>query len=810
MSGNGEICKDTYYNYGSYLRTRGCDKEVCDLAQYIESGELIIGPIDPGSCSQPTRINSSVQIIACNDNIGNNPALVVSGGDENTPALQVNNDARILGVINQSSTNGGENTFNTNVHIRGDLTVTGEVQNVNSKAVDVDESLRIDTQTGYKGSSFQIFRSKNASGNLTQLWTGNESTTNPLDWKKDLAISVDGANGENGSTDQQGHLRILKGASVCNPPKNSIDISLNTNISSENIALDVYGHLYVNPGNNGADALLDVDGEIQSNSLIIEDGSANTFYIKKLTAGTIDCSDINLTDLDIDYLTVNKKATIADLDATNITTQTLDINGTFTTENLNAGSIDCSDISVGDLSANNINFKENLTGRDISANSLDVNDISGRTLKIEKITASGTIEGADISSNKIVSNDCSLNTIQSNQIDTLKLDADQITISSSTGTGGNITLGTAGIICDQQIWGNSLKIGGSQTKPNGEIKNDGSIVGTELNIGGSNTTINADGKIRTSELDTSSLIVGDININGADYSINGCSSITTEDLTIKNQINIGDNTIGQSSIEAKSLTAQEITVQDLTINGNLNIDDISLNSLNIGDISANSLNVQDITANKIKIVNPNSTLAPALNNFSQYRSLLSLSRGTNGKLYLDSTQGFYTNYPTQTFKTGQGKDLITLGDAFKNCIMEFTITCVINVPQFNEGVNCHFEQGEQVFDIGSSITSFNGNGHSITLGPMSYYTKNDPNYVTTMVVDTSKPINIYITPIEKTQDDNNNDDVESRQMRNCDNQSRNAQVRELFGGASSNVSGPTSNEITIQNIVLNLTTTYLN
>ena len=49
MSGNGEICKDTYYNYGSYLRTRGCDKEVCDLAQYIESGELIIGPIVPGS-----------------------------------------------------------------------------------------------------------------------------------------------------------------------------------------------------------------------------------------------------------------------------------------------------------------------------------------------------------------------------------------------------------------------------------------------------------------------------------------------------------------------------------------------------------------------------------------------------------------------------------------------------------------------------------------------------------------------------------------------------------------------------------------
>jgi hypothetical protein len=418
MSGNGEICKDTYYNYGSYLRTRGCDKEVCDLAQYIESGDLIIGPIDPGSCSKPTRINSSVQIIACNDISGNNPALVISGGNENTAALQVHNDAEIYGIIDQQTTNGKNNTFSasehifsspqangsTNVHIRGDLTVTGEVQNINSKAVDVDESLRIDTNSAFKGTSFQIFRSKDATGNLMQLWTGNESTNNPLDWEKDLAISIDGTKNYNGSTDQQGHLRILKGASICNPPKlnNPIDITLNSKLSSQNnIALDVYGHLYVNPGNNGAKALLDVDGEIQSNSLIIEDGSANKFYIENLTAGAIDCSDIKLTTLDLDYINVNKKAIINDLSGNSISAQTLDIKGTF-----NADRIITKDVSANSLTVIDINFKENLTGKDISANSLNITDISGTNLTIGKIKALGLIAGADISSNQIVSNDC--------------------------------------------------------------------------------------------------------------------------------------------------------------------------------------------------------------------------------------------------------------------------------------------------------------------------------------------------------------------------------------------------------------------
>lgn len=37
MSGT---CRDTYYNYGSYLRTRGTDKAVCELNSKIIANTL--------------------------------------------------------------------------------------------------------------------------------------------------------------------------------------------------------------------------------------------------------------------------------------------------------------------------------------------------------------------------------------------------------------------------------------------------------------------------------------------------------------------------------------------------------------------------------------------------------------------------------------------------------------------------------------------------------------------------------------------------------------------------------------------------
>lgn len=42
---SGYSCRGTYYNYGSYLRSRGYDKEVCNLVSAIETGKISHGAI---------------------------------------------------------------------------------------------------------------------------------------------------------------------------------------------------------------------------------------------------------------------------------------------------------------------------------------------------------------------------------------------------------------------------------------------------------------------------------------------------------------------------------------------------------------------------------------------------------------------------------------------------------------------------------------------------------------------------------------------------------------------------------------------
>jgi len=154
MSGNNFTCRDKYYNYGSYLRSRGYDKEICSLVTDIENGNIPIGPITPGSCPNPTTIEGSVTITTC-DGLSDTGILRVNGGDIGTSTsasplsdaekygLQVKKGAYISGPILQTSVDcshnnyfsAGNHIFNdpsmgclsTNVIINGDFSVTGDV-----------------------------------------------------------------------------------------------------------------------------------------------------------------------------------------------------------------------------------------------------------------------------------------------------------------------------------------------------------------------------------------------------------------------------------------------------------------------------------------------------------------------------------------------------------------------------------------------------------------------------------------------------------------------------------------------------------
>ncbi len=154
MSGNNFTCRDKYYNYGSYLRSRGYDKEICSLVTDIENGNIPIGPITPGSCPTPTTIEGSVTITTC-DGDNETGILRVNGGDIGTSTsatplldaekygLQVKKGAYISGPILQTSVDcshnnyfsAGNHIFNdpsmgclsTNVIINGDFSVSGDV-----------------------------------------------------------------------------------------------------------------------------------------------------------------------------------------------------------------------------------------------------------------------------------------------------------------------------------------------------------------------------------------------------------------------------------------------------------------------------------------------------------------------------------------------------------------------------------------------------------------------------------------------------------------------------------------------------------
>ncbi len=42
-------CRNTYNNYGSYLRSRGYDQQICNLSTQIENGQINLGIIDGNS-----------------------------------------------------------------------------------------------------------------------------------------------------------------------------------------------------------------------------------------------------------------------------------------------------------------------------------------------------------------------------------------------------------------------------------------------------------------------------------------------------------------------------------------------------------------------------------------------------------------------------------------------------------------------------------------------------------------------------------------------------------------------------------------
>ena len=80
---NNRICRDKYANYGSYLRSRGYDKEICNLILAIKEGTICFGMMH--SQNGKTNITGWVYAGTRNNICGTYPGGLISP----TTSLQI-------------------------------------------------------------------------------------------------------------------------------------------------------------------------------------------------------------------------------------------------------------------------------------------------------------------------------------------------------------------------------------------------------------------------------------------------------------------------------------------------------------------------------------------------------------------------------------------------------------------------------------------------------------------------------------------------------------------------------------------------
>ena len=98
------ICKINYSNHGSYLRSRGYDRQICNLINELNNGQLVLGSVVPNGIDGVT-LNGTVNI---NNVTNSNGYLVVNGGDStnsNLFSIQATNGMNLTGPIVQTSSN---------------------------------------------------------------------------------------------------------------------------------------------------------------------------------------------------------------------------------------------------------------------------------------------------------------------------------------------------------------------------------------------------------------------------------------------------------------------------------------------------------------------------------------------------------------------------------------------------------------------------------------------------------------------------------------------------------------------------------
>jgi hypothetical protein len=698
-------CRQTYYCYSSYLKSRGCDKEICNLVTAIENGEINVGPIIPGNCpDNPTTINNSVIINGCPSGPNSTTGILkVTGGnightnfDTSSTITSFLNDSKNFGI--QSSTGirnlgpiysstdcnhtnyfgagnhifaGGSNgDCSANVLIRGNLLVDGSTVEIGGF---IGETLTLITYPGNTDlGTLNLFRSPQADGNTMTVY--NDTSGNILSgtWQSGLTFSIDGNLAQStpgtgidriaGMTDTQGHVRSFRGITVSNPPiaGQPIDISYNRDISGSSYALQVYGDLILNPGNNNASGNIDLSG-----------GDIN-FYLN---------NNLNTYIHSNGNASFNGHVTIYDLSVINLMTV-----GTSTTY------INSNDVSTNNLNTNNVN-----AGFVIVDNSLNTSFIYSPFL--QDLTIQAGITGnsnVEFVANKVIIGDLSVNDIYANSINL------NVAILNNIIT-NNLTVSNHASIYDLSVNNildvDNVTISGNQVESRIlKSKNIEDLTIQAGLLGGQDVIFNANtinmentSLVKITDLSVNEIISSHIDVNNLDVdsisslSINNTNNITTTDLSVNGFASIYDLSV----INLMTVGTSTTTIDTNSINSKKGIFNTSLD-VNGTSTFNNSLILQKL-GNTNFIQTPYGNINDNLYMYTEGTFNLDVSQNMviNGNEQIDITSGGYTE-----ITAGQGIDLSANQD----------ITFWATNVSFNNVSNVDF--GNSVVDISDLRISY--------------------------------------------------------------------------------------------------------
>ena len=605
--------------------------------------------------------------------------LRIEGGDNtdtSTFSIQLENGIKINGPFYQTAgssqyidTDSGEtltgNYFSAPQHIfngvgdtgicdvviRGDLTVTNTVYDLSVS--ELLESLIIQntsSDTTDISSAFTIYHSKDAYGNIMSVYLDNvknvDSTNTVSNYLANSAFIIDGedynnANGEHigyqGSTDQPGHVRMFRGATIL---KSNLDGDIpdyNTSVANTNHTLDVYGGVYLFDGVGIDYTHLTISGESPS-FLMYSNTEGNVATIDNcgnmFLKGDVDiCGGLQLQDdLDVSgsviikkdlsvegnttidgYIDVSKNADIygnLSVTGTSYFNSDVSINNDLivkglldVSKNVNIYgnlTVDNTTIIDGSLNVNNdVNILGNFTANNQDYDTLD---ICGSA----KIGGNFTVDG-----NVEISNNLTVDGLVS--FSELPKTTGNVNFEENVFIEGDLSINQSAIIDDSLYVRNDVSINGLLT-----VENDVNILGT-LNVSGDfNTTsdisltgdlqiqndLNVNGNIDVSENLTvdeitylnQAIMSGNLTVNGEldtkflniDGSVNIKSDATftenlfvNQDVTISNDLFVNNNSL----INGNLVTSTGIVNKDLTVLGSVYVDkDVSFNI----DLSVNN------------------------------------------------------------------------------------------------------------------------------------------------------------------------------------------------------------------------------